>query len=292
MRRGAIVGLIAALAAASAAADSVPPGLASVQIPVKSTRMNGFMLTASGSGPHALVVFLHGYPGNERNIDLAQAVRRVGYDALYFDYRGTWGSGGQFSFANALGDVAAVLAYVRSPEAVARFHIDPEKIILLGDSLGGALALLAAADDPGVACVAALSSWDMGAAAWRWSDHPDERNQLEDFFWHTTDPESGPVRGNPTAMIQEIDDSQADWDLAALAPSISDRRLLIVSDTWVEQDVRDYHALTDALAQSGAGPLLRTVTFDDDPVFSAHRAELADLVMDWLGRGCLVPRPS
>ena len=44
------------------------------------------------------VILLHGFPGNERNLDLAQAIRRSGWNAVFFHYRGAWGSGGVFSF--------------------------------------------------------------------------------------------------------------------------------------------------------------------------------------------------
>ena len=37
------------------------------------------IVLAAGAGTHPVVVFLHGYPGNERNLDLAQAVRRAGF---------------------------------------------------------------------------------------------------------------------------------------------------------------------------------------------------------------------
>ncbi|MDO8912512.1 MAG: hypothetical protein Q8N10_08825 [Phenylobacterium sp.] len=32
--------------------------------------------------------------GNEKNLDLAQAVRRAGWNAVTFNYRGSWGSPG------------------------------------------------------------------------------------------------------------------------------------------------------------------------------------------------------
>ncbi|MFD3266336.1 hypothetical protein [Phenylobacterium ferrooxidans] len=32
--------------------------------------------------------------GNEKNLDLAQAVRRAGWNAAAFNYRGSWGSPG------------------------------------------------------------------------------------------------------------------------------------------------------------------------------------------------------
>jgi len=51
-------------------------------------RTNCFMHPAAGAGPHPTMLLLHGYPGTERNLDSAQALRRAGYSALYVDYRG------------------------------------------------------------------------------------------------------------------------------------------------------------------------------------------------------------
>src|SRR5205085_12529204 len=90
------------------------PAMRELAISSHGSRMNGLIYLAGGTGPHPIVIFLHGFPGNERNLDLAQAVRRAGYNALFFDYRGNWGSGGTFSFANTLADVKAVLACARS----------------------------------------------------------------------------------------------------------------------------------------------------------------------------------
>ena len=76
-----------------------------------------------GQGPAPDVILLHGLPGNERNLDLAQAIRRAGWDVLTFTYRGAWGSPGDFSIANAMEDAAAALDFARSPEG-AKFGID------------------------------------------------------------------------------------------------------------------------------------------------------------------------
>src|SRR3954447_19840339 len=42
------------------------------------SRMNALFFLAAGAGPHPTMLLLHGLPGNERNLDLAQAVRRAG----------------------------------------------------------------------------------------------------------------------------------------------------------------------------------------------------------------------
>jgi hypothetical protein len=47
-----------------------------------------------GLGLVALIC--HGLPGNEKHLDLAQAVRRAGWLAVTFNYRGSWGSQGVF----------------------------------------------------------------------------------------------------------------------------------------------------------------------------------------------------
>jgi dipeptidyl aminopeptidase/acylaminoacyl peptidase len=62
-----------------------PPSMVEVSISSGGARLNGLFYRAAGPRPHPLVVFLHGYPGYEKNLDLAQAVRRAGYHALYVD---------------------------------------------------------------------------------------------------------------------------------------------------------------------------------------------------------------
>ena len=70
----------------------------------------GVLHLPAGDGPHPIVVLLHGFPGNERNFDLAQELRRQGYAALVFHYRGSWGVGGDWSWAHVLVDAAHVVA--------------------------------------------------------------------------------------------------------------------------------------------------------------------------------------
>src|SRR4029079_9340050 len=145
--------------AGSAPAHSPPASMEEIAIPSGDSRMNGLLYLAAGAGPHPVVIFLHGYPGNERNLDLAQAVRRAGYHALYLDYRGAWGSGGTFSFTHGLEDVAAALAWVKDPANAAKYHFDSRHLALVGHSFGGWLALLSGAREPNNVCVAALAAW-------------------------------------------------------------------------------------------------------------------------------------
>jgi predicted alpha/beta-fold hydrolase len=60
--------------------------MVTMQIPSHGTLMNALVYVAAGAGPHPAVILLHGFPGNERNLDLAQDMRRAGWDVLYFNY--------------------------------------------------------------------------------------------------------------------------------------------------------------------------------------------------------------
>jgi acetyl esterase/lipase len=102
-----------------------PAGMEVLHIPSGGVKINGVPYTAAGAGPHPVLVLMHGLPGNEKNLDLAQAVRRAGWTVVTFNYRGSWGSPGRFSFAGNLGDARNVLAYLRDPANVAHLAIDP-----------------------------------------------------------------------------------------------------------------------------------------------------------------------
>jgi len=62
---------------------------------------NAIVYEAQGAGPHPTVVLLHGFPGNEKNLVLAQALRRAGWNVVFFHYRGSWGSGGPLLLGSA-----------------------------------------------------------------------------------------------------------------------------------------------------------------------------------------------
>src|ERR1035438_5743293 len=92
-----------------------PASMETFQIPSHGALLNAFVYVAAGARLHPAVILLHGFPGNERNLDLAQDMRRAGWDVLYFDYRGSWGSPGDFSFSHSIEDTAAAIALPPGP---------------------------------------------------------------------------------------------------------------------------------------------------------------------------------
>jgi len=107
-----------------------PAATYQVAIPSHDAVMFGVFYRAVGGDPHPTVLFLHGLPGFEQNGDLAQTLRRAGWNVLIFHYRGAWGSGGTFSFSNCIDDVHVALEYLPTPENVAKLGVDPHRLAL------------------------------------------------------------------------------------------------------------------------------------------------------------------
>ncbi|HEV8694711.1 MAG TPA: alpha/beta fold hydrolase [Lysobacter sp.] len=243
--------------------------------------LNGRALIAQGKGPHPTVILLHGLPGIELNLDLAQAIRRAGWNVLMFHYRGSWGSGGDFSFSNVLQDVDAAVAHVRSPATAADLRIDMKRIALVGHSMGGFAALTAAARDPEIHAVASISGWDVGLAG----TAARSNTKMVDFVSKLLSTSTELRVPSTDAVIQEWLAKADDWLLAKSAPALTKKSVLLVAasrDTVVPP--ARYHApLLQALQEQKAGSLTE-VTLESDHSYSDRRIALSKAVVSWLER--------
>ena len=148
--------------------DTVAPAdMVVMHIPSHGVEINAVAYRPAGAGPRPVLVILHGLPGNEKNLDLAQTVRRAGWIAVTFNYRGSWGSPGNFSFTGTLEDTASVLAYLRDRDHAAALHLDPSRIAIVGHSMGGWITAETAARDGALLGAAMISAWDPAQSATR-----------------------------------------------------------------------------------------------------------------------------
>ncbi len=144
--------------------DSIHPARMEVlHIPSGGVEINGVAYIAQGAGPHPVLLLLHGLPGNEKNVDVAQAVRRAGWDVVMFSYRGSWGSPGNFRFGQNLEDADAALEFLQDSATVRRLDLDPKRVVLAGHSMGGWVTVLTAAKHPEVLGAILISAADMGS---------------------------------------------------------------------------------------------------------------------------------
>jgi pimeloyl-ACP methyl ester carboxylesterase len=240
--------------------------------------MNALFYLAGGAGPHPTLVLLHGFPGNEQNLDLAQAVRRAGWNVLTMHYRGSWGSPGVFSITHVLEDADAAVAFVRSADVAAKYGIDTHRIVLGGHSMGGFATAAHARTDPALLGVVLLDAWNVGADGERFAAlAPAQRKarvaESMDDLGHS-------LHGaTPDGIAAEIIAHRRAWEFQAWATDLVRRPLLVVgaAKAFGEQN----RLLAEGVRR--AGGTVTAVTLPSDHSFQDHRIALAGLVVDWLG---------
>jgi len=284
------LGLTAAARAEPVAPDAViddppvdsahPAGMAYVRVPSHGELMNGVIYTAAGAGPHPTVLLLHGFPGNEQNLDLAQAIRRAGFDVLTLHYRGAWGSPGVFSFNHAMEDADAALAFLRDPAVAAKFGIDGKRLYVAGHSMGGFMAASAVAHDPAVAGLVMISAWDIGRAAGAFTDPKGRQAAKDGEFADDAIPLAG---ASADALMDEAAANAAAWDFVNWAPALASRPALLV--TADDDSYADSHRLSEKLRD------VEEVHMQTDHPYSDHRIALEAVVVEWLQRQVAPPKP-
>ena len=241
-------------------------------IPSHGSGMNALLFVASGKGPHRTVILMHGLPGNERNLDLAQAIRRAGWDVLTFTYRGAWGSPGDFSISNAMEDAQAALDFARS-DAGAKLGIDSSHIVLAGHSMGGATAIETAAHATGLDGLILIDAWDI-AGDGRGYSKAELLTEFNDF--------GNSLRGaTPQSTIDEIIANGNQWDLVVAGARIKRLPVLTVSAKFA--GAASNRPVTAAIRHSGNAHVT-AIEMATDHAFSDHRIALAQAVVGWLDR--------
>lgn len=252
-------------------ADNVHPARMEVlHVPSGGTELNAIAYVAQGPGPHPTVVLFHGLPGNEKNLDLAQAMRRAGWTVVAPNYRGSWGSPGTFSFKGNLEDARAVLAYVRSPAVAAKLGVDTGKIVIMGHSMGGWVTAMTGGSDPDIAGAVLISAADLGSRA----DAP-----LPALTAMAKDNMETLAGVSPESLARQFADL-GPFTFAAAAPGLARHPLLVLTSNDGLQPGAD-KLVMDVKQRGGRVAVVHIAT---DHGYSTARIRLESEILTWLAR--------
>lgn len=252
-----------------------PAGMHPLAIPSHGETLHGAFYRAAGVPPRGTVIVLHGLPGFDQNTDITHTIRRAGFHALVFHYRGAWGSSGTFSLRHALEDTRACIAYLRSAEVAAELGVDSERLILIGHSMGGAIAGLAAASDRRIAGVGMISPWNMGAPA------SSRTNLFNRHLREALNEDARALACKDGEALYDEAERHANWNLVDYAGTWRGRPVLVVTsnDLFMHQGMNVAQACRNA---KHAG--LMDVHLDSDHVYSDSRIALQEHILSWLQR--------
>lgn len=249
-------------------------------VPSHGQQLLGVFYLAAGPGPHPTAVIMHGFPGFEQNLDLAQAIRRAGWNVLAVHYRGSWGVKGDFSFTHAMEDADAEVAFLRDPARAAKYRVDPKRIVLIGHSMGGYMVASAAAHEPGVRGVIMISAWNLAAPFAKLADS--QREVVRAGFANDNGPaDYAALAGcDEQSLVTEIFQHRTTWDFVNFAPALANRPVLLI--TADDDSDPDSEKMLAALRQAGDTRAQKIHMVTDHP-FSDHRIALETAILNWLG---------
>lgn len=121
------------------------------------TRLNGWYLPAPHPAPAPALLFCHGaWTGRRECLPLALQFHAAGYSVLCFDFRAHGESAGRYLTVghHEAHDVLGAVAFL-----AAQPEVDPDRIGVVGYSMGAAAAIRAAAASPAIAAVVADSPY-------------------------------------------------------------------------------------------------------------------------------------
>jgi uncharacterized protein len=253
--------------------DSAHPARMEVlHIPSGGVKINGVAYLASGAGVHPTFVFFHGLPGNEKNLDIAQAVRRDGWNAITVNYRGSWGSPGEFRFGNNLEDADAVLAFLRDPGNARTLGIDTTRLVIAGHSMGGWVVALTAAHDRGLLGAILISMADMS----RFGTSP--RAEIVQTMRENMESLAGVTA---ESMADELIAEAPKWHAADAVPGLARLPLFVITSNDGLAPQAD--ALVKAVRAKGNASVT-TVHYPTDHSYSDKRIAVEASIIEWLER--------
>jgi len=250
----------------------------------KGADIHAIFYQASGVEPLPTVILCHGFPGNSTDVfGLGERLMKEGFNALAFNYRGSWGSGGLFKDSNSLEDVVSAIRYVKSSFAAQEFSVDPSRIALIGYSYGGGMALLGSLSDASVKRVVDIAGGNLAEAGRTMKQNDEFRRAIEKSIEEGAS-NSG-LRANPKEIIAELLADSDKYDLVKHAKGLSSKDILIIGG-WRDQEADIEHHILPfirALQKHGAKQVQIEI-LDADHSFANVKNQVADRVVSWLKR--------
>lgn len=198
------------------------PTLHGIQIPGKRGRLFSALYTAGGKGIHPVVLLLHGIPGNEQNLDLAQTLRSNGFNVLTFHYSGCFGSDGDYALSHNIEDANTVLDFILQDEL---YGFDKGKIYAIGHSMGGFTAAHLAAKRSEIKAAALLMPCNAGRIFEIEKENAEAADTLKSILFHSADWLNGV---NFEKFMRELADNKSSFPIENLAVNLHSKPVFLI----------------------------------------------------------------
>lgn len=199
-------------------------------------------------------------------------MRSHGWNVIYFNYRGSWGGEGKFSFLNCVEDVKNVVAYCNKYQD--SLKIDTANIVLFGHSMGGWVCLKALEQLPQIKKAFTLSTWDLS------KDLQDFKTE-KDFIDATKDPSIFPdyfvLNASNLEMFSPVFLNNSTYKLATNTTAFRNKQIIMLDENVLNK------GLADTIKANGTKYFDYQV-WDTDHSFTNKRVSLMNLLISFLDK--------
>lgn len=249
-----------------------PAGMINLDIISNGSHLaGGIMYTPNGNEKHPTLILLHGFPGNQKDIDIAQVVRAHGWNVIYFNYRGSWGSEGKFSFENCVEDAKNVIDFCNKNQD--SLKIDTTKIALFGHSMGAFVCLKVLEQVPEIKKGFALSTATFYQNI---KPIPDEKTGIEVINKYSP-PKFTALNSTNVEVFLAAWKNIEYYNLATNAIALQGKQIIMIDEHQENKDI------ADAIKTSGT-KFFDYQVWDTDHSFTNKRASLMNLLLSFLDK--------
>ncbi|MBQ3032453.1 MAG: alpha/beta fold hydrolase [Anaerotignum sp.] len=248
------------------------PDLQGAVLEGKRGRILVTIFRAGGEGKHPTILLAHGIPGVEKNLDLAQGLRRVGFHVVTYHYSGSWNSAGDYGIGHCLEDSETVLEYIRNDTEM---NFDTEKLYVVGHSMGVFIAAHLAAKHPELKAAVCVAPCDMGEGMMSEKG----RGQMLAIFESAVPWLSGT---SVQALFDETEQNKGKYQLSGLAEALKHTPVYVLNAKLDDECSADVHVVPWVTAVQAAGGDIIREEYVTDHSFSDMRNDLIEKVAQYL----------
>lgn len=257
--------------------DPYRPDTHGILIPGKRGRLLSVLYTAAGEGMHPVVLLFHGIPGCEKNIDIAQALRRDGFHVMTFHYSGSWGSDGNYSLKNDLEDANTVLDFILQDET---YGFDKQHIYAIGHSMGGFVCGQLSAKRQEIRGAVLLMPCDIGRISQIAQEYPAAYQIILEVLEDSANWLTGT---SGETLLREAMENHAELCLESVAETLAKKPILCIGGTLdvCTPPVCHCEPLARAIQAIG-GESFQSILYPTDHFFTDYRLTVAETVTAFL----------
>lgn len=259
-----------------------PPTLVPALFYSNGQKVLGTMFIAEGKGPNPTVLLLNGHPGNEVNSDIAHMLQRQGLNVFTFFPRGSWGSRGIYSWNNILEDGKAAIEFLKDESSGEKFHVDGNKIILIGYSMGGFSVLYNSLKFADINNICVIAPFNVGFMGQMIAASPQIKELAAQKLSQTIDF----IDGTSTdKLIDEMIEHKVDWNILNYSNVLCKKNLLIIGALYDSTSPIDIHhkPFINNLQNAGAEKMEEYILASGHS-FSNKRIELMKKISNWVSK--------